>query len=126
MMPLTLKNVQTNLPNCSKINLTRFEIRKPRWDPHPEKSKTNNHEWRQGLFGIFDEEKYDWMPKDVDIGEIVIWSNRGSTIYIIFENKRYNQIYYWSPDSYEVQELLSKKDEVEKLNQELARNNLFR
>ncbi len=51
----------------------RFEIRKPKWDPNPEKSTTNNSEWRKGLFVIFEDYNgnvYDYMPKWIDIEEL--------------------------------------------------------
>ena len=44
----------------------KVEIRKPRYDPHPEKSETENSEWRQGLFVVFKDYEgnvFDWMPK---------------------------------------------------------------
>ncbi len=48
------------------IKFKRVEIRPPRYDPNPEKSKTNNSEWRQGFFVVFEDyngEEYDYMPK---------------------------------------------------------------
>lgn len=47
------------------LKFKRFEIRKPRYNPNPQKSKTNNHNWRQGLFIIFEDyngNEYDVMP----------------------------------------------------------------
>lgn len=48
------------------LKFKRIEIRRPKWDPNPEKSTTENHEWRQGLFVIFEDVQgveYDYMPK---------------------------------------------------------------
>ena len=55
------------------IKFKRIEIRKPRYDPHPEKSTTNNSAWRQGLFIIFENYngvEMDWMPKWNELEEI--------------------------------------------------------
>jgi hypothetical protein len=52
------------------IKFVRVEIRKPRTDPHPEKSTTNNSEWRKGLFIVFQDyngNEFDWMPKWDDL-----------------------------------------------------------
>ena len=48
------------------IKFVRVEIRKPRYNPNPEKSNTNNSDWRKGLFIVFQDykgEEYDYMPK---------------------------------------------------------------
>lgn len=48
------------------LKIKRIEIRKPRYDPNPEKSKTDNHDWRVGLFLVFEDyngNEYDYMPK---------------------------------------------------------------
>ena len=76
------------------LKFKRFEIRKPRYDPHPEKSLTKNSSWRQGLFLVFEDYdgvEYDFMPK---------WDH--------------------------VQELNKKKEEIEIINKELARNVYFK
>jgi hypothetical protein len=55
------------------LKFKRVEIRKPKCDPHPEKSSTNNHEWRKGLFIIFEDyngQEFDWMPKWDEIATI--------------------------------------------------------
>lgn len=55
------------------IKFKRIEIRKPRYDPHPEKSTTNNSEWRQGLFIVFENyqgQEMDWMPKWNELEQI--------------------------------------------------------
>jgi len=55
------------------IKFKRIEIRKPKWDSNPQKTTTNNHEWRKGLFIIFEDydgNEYDFMPKWVDLDEI--------------------------------------------------------
>ena len=55
------------------IKFVKTEIRKPRYDPRPESSKTNNSEWRQGLFVIFEDyqgNRFDWMPKWSEIEEL--------------------------------------------------------
>lgn len=54
------------------VKLRKVEIRKPYFDPNPNKTKTNNWEWRQGLFMIFvdtNDDEYIYMPtwKDVDM-----------------------------------------------------------
>lgn len=48
------------------IKFERVEIRKPRTDPNPHKSKTNNSAWRKGLFLVFRDYRgntFDYMPK---------------------------------------------------------------
>lgn len=55
------------------LNFKKFEIRKPRYDPNPEKSKTNNSKWRVGLFIIFEDyqgNEYDYMPKWDECAEL--------------------------------------------------------
>jgi hypothetical protein len=52
------------------IKFKGIEVRTPRYDPHPEKSTTNNSAWRQGLFIIFEDYNgnvFDWMPKNSEI-----------------------------------------------------------
>ena len=57
----------------SDINLLKFnriEIRKPYFDPNPQKSTTQNHEWRQGLMVIFTDNngrEFIYMPKWADL-----------------------------------------------------------
>ena len=56
------------------IKFKRIEIRKPRYDPHPEKSTTNNSDWRMGLFIIFEDYngiEFDYMPKWNEIEELI-------------------------------------------------------
>lgn len=56
------------------IKFKDIEIRQPRWDPNPEKSKTDNSNWRQGIFIIFEDYKgnqYDYMPKWVEVEKII-------------------------------------------------------
>ena len=55
------------------LKFKRVEIRKPRYDPHPESSKTNNSDWRVGLFVVFEDyhgNEYDYMPKWAEVNEI--------------------------------------------------------
>ena len=55
------------------LKFVRLEIRKPRYDPHPEKSTTNNSDWRLGLFVIFEDyqgNQFDWMPKWDEVVEL--------------------------------------------------------
>lgn len=76
------------------LKFVRTEIRKPRYDPRPETSTTNNSAWRQGLFIVFEDYNgnfYDYMPR-------------------------------WD----EIEELVSKKDEVERINRALASENARR
>src|SRR5574343_90217 len=50
-----------------------FVIEHPSFDPHPEKSTTNNHAWRQGLFVVFRDRfghEFQWMPRWADIEEL--------------------------------------------------------
>ncbi len=47
------------------IKFKRLELRRPRWDPNPKKSKTDNHDWRIGMFIIFEDydgKEFDYMP----------------------------------------------------------------
>lgn len=56
------------------LKYVRCEIRKPRYDPHPDKSTTQNSEWRQGLFLIFEDydgKEYDYMPTWKQLSEIL-------------------------------------------------------
>ena len=51
------------------------EIRSPRTDPNPEKSKTNNSGWRKGLFIVFEDyngNRFDWMPCWDEINNITV------------------------------------------------------
>lgn len=55
------------------LKLKKLEIKVPEYDPNPEKSKTNNHNWRVGLFIIltdYDGREYIYMPKWKDISLI--------------------------------------------------------
>ena len=52
----------------------RIEMRKPRYDPHPEKSTTQNSEWRKGLFIVFKDyrgRQFDWMPKWEELEKLI-------------------------------------------------------
>ena len=75
------------------IKFNNIEIRKPRYNPNPNKSKTNNTEWRMGLFIVFKDYNgniYDYMPK-------------------------------WD----EIELLIEKKKEIEKINKELSIKNYY-
>lgn len=55
------------------LKFKRVEIRPPRYDPHPEKSQTNNSDWRKGLFIIFEDRDgalYDYMPTWAEVSEL--------------------------------------------------------
>ena len=55
------------------IKFKRIEVRKPRYNPHPEKSKTNNSDWRVGMFVIFEDyqgNEMDWMPRWDEVEKI--------------------------------------------------------
>ena len=54
------------------LKFKRIDIRKPFFDPNPEKSKTNNHKWRRGLFIVFTDGKEEWwyMPTWKEIEEL--------------------------------------------------------
>lgn len=61
------------------ITFVEIEIRQPRYDPNPEKSKTNNSAWRHGLFVIFKDYKgniFDWMPKWDEIDNLKIMKDK--------------------------------------------------
>lgn len=58
------------------IKFKRVEIRKPKWDSNPAKSKTNNHGWRQGLFIIFEDyngNEFDYMPRWDEL-DAIMWN----------------------------------------------------
>lgn len=51
------------------------EIREPRWDNHPEKSTTDNKDWKQGMFVVFEDSDgnvFDWMPKWIELEKLFI------------------------------------------------------
>lgn len=48
------------------LKVHSFDIVRPGFDLHPEKSTTDNTRWRQGLFVVFKDKNGDlfkWMPK---------------------------------------------------------------
>lgn len=56
------------------IRFKGIEVRKPRYDPHPEKSTTDNSDWRQGCFVIFEDyqgETLDWMPRYEELAFLI-------------------------------------------------------
>ena len=56
------------------LKFKRVEIRAPKWDPHPEKTTTENWDWRVGLFIIFEDyegNEFDWMPTWRELEKIV-------------------------------------------------------
>ena len=55
------------------LKFKRVEIRRPRYDPNPHKSVTNNSGWRVGLFIVFEDydgEEFDYMPKWKEVEEL--------------------------------------------------------
>ena len=47
----------------------------PKYDPNPNKSKTNNHKWRKCLIIEFRDRKgnlYSWMPTNIEVNDMVI------------------------------------------------------
>ena len=56
------------------LRFKRVEIRQPRASSHkPELTTTNNKDWKQGLFIVFedyDNNLYDWMPCWKELGII--------------------------------------------------------
>jgi len=55
------------------IKFKKSEIKKPDFDPHPEKSTTNNHAWRVGLIVTFVDHfgnEFEYMPKWDNLEEI--------------------------------------------------------
>jgi hypothetical protein len=127
MKPLVIKEIVVGKTrgNLEEIEMTDIEIRAPRWDPHPEKSKTQNWGWRQGLFPIFENGKYDWMPKFGDIDTMNRHLSNGVAFYIVFINEREpDKEYYWLPCEEEIKKLLAKKKEIDQINSDLAKRNL--
>ncbi|MCJ7459202.1 MAG: hypothetical protein MUP17_09445 [candidate division Zixibacteria bacterium] len=60
--------------NLFLVKFVKVEIRQPYFDPHPEKSTTDNHAWRVGLFVHLTDQKGNqliWMPKWSEIEEIL-------------------------------------------------------
>lgn len=122
MKPLIVKEIIEGNTDNLCIKMTKIEIRPPRWDPHPEKSKTNNSAWRQGLFPIFNDGEFDWMPhfKDIDLMEKLHKQNK--SFFIVFINRREPDTkYYWKPTDKEINSLMFKKCEIDKINSELAK-----
>ena len=102
--------------------MTNIEIRSPRWDPHPEKSRTENWKWRQGLFPIFENGKYDWMPLFKDVDKMDSLLRQGHDFYVVFINRReVDKEYYWFPCEEEIKRLVEKKKEIDKINSNLAK-----
>lgn len=55
------------------IIFSRIEYRQPKWGHKEEKTKTNNKDWKMGLFMIFEDyqgNEYDYMPKWKEIDEL--------------------------------------------------------
>jgi len=124
MKPLVIKEIVKGKieDNKKTIKMTDIEIRAPRWDPHPEKSQTQNWNWRQGLFPIFEDGEYDWMPLFRDINTMKALLEQGQDFYVIFINRREaHKEYYWSPSEYEVKTLVEKKKEIDRINSDLAK-----
>lgn len=46
------------------------QIKKPDWDPHPEKTKTQNWEWRQCVIVTFPNCAFKWLPTYRQLQEI--------------------------------------------------------
>lgn len=65
------------------IKVVDIEIKHPDFDPNPQKSTTNNHKWRQGLFVNFMDNmgnKYSWMPKWKHLEELVVMREKVEAI----------------------------------------------
>lgn len=123
MKPLVLKYIIPGKISDSlkPLKMTNIEIRSPRYDPHPEKSLTQNWKWRKGFFPIFENGNYDWMPKFDEIDNMEKLDRLGYNFYIIFENiLEINIEYYWVPSKKEIKTLVEKKLEIDKINSELA------
>ena len=56
-------------PSNSFMEL-KISIQKPDWDPHPEKSTTNNHEWRKCVIVEFPNCDFKWIPTYKQIEDI--------------------------------------------------------
>lgn len=56
------------------LKVVKVEMRKPDFDPNPQKSTTDNHEWRQGLIVTLKDARtgteYLYMPKWADLEAI--------------------------------------------------------
>lgn len=80
-----------------RINIIKFErveFKKPDFDPNPQKSKTNNHAWRMGMFIIFKDNagvEYSYMPKWQDLKT---FNDKSFEIEIINQElcKKYNKV----------------------------------
>ena len=123
MKPIIVKAIKEGAAgkNSKQIKMTRIDIRKPRWDPHPEKSKTKNWNWRQGLFPIFDNGKYDWMPLFKEISQMNALLNKKKQCFIVFETRfEPKNEYFWCPTNQEIVILNKKKHEIDKINSILA------
>lgn len=57
----------------TNLKVSAIKIQKPLFDPHPEKSLTNNHDWRQGLLVFFKDnqgKEFVWMPRWDEVASI--------------------------------------------------------
>jgi len=128
MYPITVADIGINEPDSGIpiIKMIRTEKRKPRWDPHPEKSKTDNSEWRLGFFVIFEGGGFDWMPKNDEIDKFSHFLGKDQKVFVIFENKKYSRKYLWIPSKDEIKEIIECKGEIEMINKELARKNFYK
>jgi len=124
MKPLVVKKIVIGKikGGVETIKMTDVQIRSPRWDPHPEKSQTQNWEWRQGLFPVFENGEYDWMPLFKDLDEMARLSSLKRRFYVVFINRREpDKEYYWVPCKGEIERLVEKKQEIDKINSDLAK-----
>lgn len=47
-----------------------ISIERPEWDPHPEKTTTNNWAWRKCVIVRFQNQSFRWIPTYNDLDDI--------------------------------------------------------
>ncbi len=52
------------------MNLS-ISIEKPDWDPNPQKSTTDNHDWRRCVIVKFENQTFKWIPTYMQIADIL-------------------------------------------------------
>ena len=53
----------------------KITIDKPKWDPHPEKTKTENWNWRKCVMIEFENQTFIWMPTYKQLVDITLALN---------------------------------------------------
>jgi hypothetical protein len=119
MKPITFASWTRDVPALPRLLVSGTEIRKPRYDPHPEKSQTNNSTWRQGFFVIFNGGQYDYMPLWRDLDALSVLTREGP-VFAIFESRGV-PLGYWVATHPSLQEFQAQRVQVEAKNKFLAR-----